>query len=63
MQCAPHLVLDGAELAAAAVGSGEARIVVGAPAAARSLDAALRERGHGRVRDRRRAGRGPVRHR
>lgn len=50
MQCAPHLVLDGAELAAAAVGSGEARIVVGAPAAARSLDAALCERGHGRVR-------------
>ena len=46
MTLAPHLVLDGSELAAAAVGADE--IIVGvdasAPAARRSIEAALRER-------------------
>ena len=49
MQVAPHLVLDGIELAATAVGASEARLVVGSPPAARSLTDAIAERGTGRV--------------
>ncbi len=50
MQRAPHLVLDGAELAAVAVGARDVRLVVGSPAAARSLTDAVAERGRTRVR-------------
>ena len=45
LQGAPHLVLDGIELAAVSVGAVEARLVVGSPAAARSLVDAVAERG------------------
>lgn len=47
----PHLVLDGAELAAAAVGAREVVVKVGAHAvdAQRALQAAIGVRGHGRL--------------
>jgi NADH:ubiquinone oxidoreductase subunit F (NADH-binding) len=44
MQRAPHLVLDGVELAAVSVGAREARLVVADRAARRSLDEAMAER-------------------
>ena len=47
LQRAPHLVLDGLELAAVTVGAPEARLVVGDAAALRSAMAALAERPRG----------------
>ena len=44
LRCVPHLVLDGAELAAAAVGAREAIIAVGAGARARARRRARRAR-------------------
>jgi NADH:ubiquinone oxidoreductase subunit F (NADH-binding) len=45
MRRAPHLVIDGLELAAATVSAGEARLVVADVAARRSIEDALAERG------------------
>ena len=49
---APHLILDGAEILATALAAKEVKIAVARdnPAAARSLEAALAERGHARGR-------------
>lgn len=44
MLCAPHLVIDGLELAAVAVGAREARLVVGDDLARRSIAEAIAER-------------------
>jgi hypothetical protein len=53
MTYAPHLVLDGIELTAAAIGAREARLVVGSPHAAESLVDALDERAGSRLTRRR----------